>query len=241
MSEMSLSQLLSSLHEDIQQRLAIVRKSLKHPGSKGDASENVWISLLEKYLPKRYQAAKAHVVDSLGSFSQQIDVVIFDRQYSPFIFTYENEIIIPAESVYAVFEAKQTADARLVAYAQEKVASVRRLHRTSLPIPYAKGVYPAKPLIPILGGILTFESEWSPALGAPFEKALLGDLGDGRLDIGCVASHGHFAFDQTASNYTFVNGNKAATAFLFKLISQLQFSGTVPMIDVEAYGQWLTK
>ena len=141
--------------------------------------------MLETYLPKRYQAAKAHVVDSLGNFSQQIDVVIFDRQYSPFIFTYENETIIPAESVYAVFEAKQTADTRLIAYAQEKVASVRRLHRTSLPIPYAKGVYPAKPLIPILGGLLTFESEWSPALGPSFEKALAADLGDGKLDIGC--------------------------------------------------------
>lgn len=241
MSEFSLSQLLSSLHEDIQQRLAIVRKSFNHPGTKGDASENVWISMLETYLPKRYQAAKAHVVDSLGNFSQQIDVVVFDRQYSPFIFTYENETIIPAESVYAVFEAKQTADARLVAYAQEKVASVRRLHRTSLPIPYAKGVYPAKPLIPILGGLLTFESEWSPALGASFEKALLANVGDGRLDIGCVASHGHFSYDQTATRFSFVEENKPATAFLFKLISQLQFSGTVPMIDVEAYGKWLTK
>lgn len=241
MSEWSLSQLLSSLHEDIQQRLAIVRKSINHPGTKGDASENVWISMLETYLPKRYQAAKAHVVDSLGNFSQQIDVVIFDRQYSPFIFTYENEMIIPAESVYAVFEAKQTANANLVAYAQEKVASVRRLHRTSLPIPYAHGVYPAKPLIPILGGLLTFESEWSPALGASFEKALAANIGDGRLDIGCVASHGHFSCDQTAASYSFVNENKPATAFLFKLISQLQFSGTVPMIDVEAYGQWLTK
>ena len=69
--------------------------------------------MLDTYLPKRYQAAKAHVVDSLGNFSQQIDVVVFDRQYSPFIFTYENETIIPAESVYAVFEAKQTADAGL--------------------------------------------------------------------------------------------------------------------------------
>jgi hypothetical protein len=241
MSEWSLSQLLTSLHEDIQQRLATVRKAFNHPGTKGDASENVWISLLDTYLPKRYQAAKAHVVDSLGNFSQQIDVVIFDRQYSPFIFTYENETIIPAESVYAVFEAKQTADAALVAYAQEKVASVRRLHRTSLPIPYAKGVYPAKPLIPILGGLLTFESEWSPALGPSFEKALTAEVGDGRLDIGCVASHGHFFFHQTATRYAFVNENKPATAFLFKLISQLQFSGTVPMIDVEAYGQWLTK
>jgi hypothetical protein len=143
MSDWSLSVLLSSLHEDIQQRLAAVRKSFGHPGTKGDASENVWISLLEKYLPKRYQAAKAHVVDSLGAFSEQIDVVVFDRQYSPFIFTLENETIIPAESVYAVFEAKQTANAAMVSYAQQKVASVRRLHRTSLPIPYAKGVYRA--------------------------------------------------------------------------------------------------
>lgn len=241
MTGWSLSTLLSSLHDDIQQRLSLVRQSFGHPGTKGDASENVWISMLETYLPKRYQAAKAHVVDSRGNFSQQIDVVIFDRQYSPFIFTYENEIIVPAESVYAVFEAKQTANASLVAYAQEKAASVRRLHRTSLPIPYAKGVYPAKPPTPILGGILTFESEWSPALGPSFERALSANVDDGRLDIGCVASHGHFFLEPASGGYTFVNDSKPATAFLFRLISQLQFSGTVPMIDVEAYGQWLTK
>ena len=241
MSQWSLSQLLSSLHEDIQQRLSTVRKTFGHPGTKGDASENVWISMLDTYLPKRYQAAKAHVVDSLGNFSQQIDVVIFDRQYSPFIFTYENETIIPAESVYAVFEAKQTADASLVTYAQQKIASVRSLHRTSLPIPHAGGTYPPKPLIPILGGLLTFESEWSPALGKSFDRALTADLGEGRLDIGCVAAHGHFFFDHAASSYSFINENKPATVFFFKLISQLQFSGTVPMIDVEAYGQWLTR
>jgi hypothetical protein len=114
-------------------------------------------------LPQRYQAASAHVVDSNGVFSQEIDVVVFDRQYSPFIFRYEGQTIIPAESVYAVIEAKQSVNAVQVAYAQEKVASVRRLHRTSLPIPYAKGTYPHKPLIPILGGILTFESELEPA------------------------------------------------------------------------------
>ena len=76
MSQWSLSQLLSSLHEDIQQRLSVVRKTFGHPGTKGDASENVWIDMLDTYLPKRYQAAKAHVVDSLGNFSQQIDVVV---------------------------------------------------------------------------------------------------------------------------------------------------------------------
>lgn len=241
MSEWSLSQLLSSLHEDIQQRLATVRKTIHHPGSKGDASETVWIEMLNLYLPTRYQTAKAHVVDSRGNFSDQIDVVVFDRQYSPFIFTYQSQTIIPAESVYAVFEAKQTADAKMVSYAQNKVASVRRLHRTSLPIPHAGGTYPPKPLIPILGGLLTFESEWNPALGVPFERALAAGAGDRQLDIGCVASHGHFSCNAGLNSYVFKYEAKAATAFLFKLIAQLQFSGTVPMIDIEAYAKWLTQ
>ncbi|WP_250519093.1 DUF6602 domain-containing protein [Caballeronia sp. ATUFL_M1_KS5A] len=241
MADWSLSQLLGSLHLDIQARLAIARASFAHPGTKGDATEAVWLELLQKYLPERYQATKAHVVDSNGKFSHQMDVVVFDRQYSPFIFRFQDEVIVPAESVYAVFEAKQSADAAMVKYAQEKVASVRALHRTSLPIPHAGGVYPAKPLIPILGGLLTLESGWTPALGESFKKALLVDTGAGRLDVGCVAAHGHFFMDKSSGEYTFVDENKPATAFLFKLIAMLQFAGTVPMIDIEAYGSWLTK
>jgi hypothetical protein len=237
----SLSQLLAGLHDDIQQRLETCRKSFAHPGTKGDASESVWLELLQTYLPKRYQAATAHVVDSQGVFSEQIDVVVFDRQYSPFIFHYAGQTIIPAESVYAVFETKQTINADWVTYAQEKVASVRRLHRTSLPIPYAQGIYSAKPLIPILGGILTFDSDWSPAFGTPLETALAKSDEMGRLDMGCVAAHGHFQLNQTTGTYDFTMEGKPATAFLFKLISQLQFSGTVPMIDVQAYARWLTK
>lgn len=241
MSEWSLSLLLSGLHDDIQDRLEKVRKTFGHPGVKGDASENVWLELLQTYLPQRYQAARAHVVDSRGKFSQQIDMVVFDRQYSPFILRYEGQTVVPAESVYAVFEAKQAINAAQVAYAREKVASVRRLHRTSLPIPHAGGTFPPKALIPVLGGILTFESEWKPPLG----DALLDALGDGtaddHLDLGCIAAHGNFCFNGTDGRYEISDGGKPATAFLFKLISQLQFSGTVPMIDVQAYAEWLTK
>ena len=158
MNDWSLSQLLSGLHDEIQQKLAIARKSFAHPGTKGDASEQVWLDMLQAYLPQRYQAASAHVVDSHGNFSDQIDVVVFDRQYSPFIFKFQGQTIVPAESVYAAFEAKQAINATQVEYAQKKVATVRRLHRTSLPIPHAGGTYPAKQLIPILGGLLTHET-----------------------------------------------------------------------------------
>jgi hypothetical protein len=241
MTTWSLSVLLAGLHDDIQRKLETVRQSFGHPGTKGDASEKVWLELLETYLPKRYQAATAHVVDSKGVFSNQIDVVVFDRQYSPFIFHYQGQTIIPAESVYAVFEAKQAINAAQVAYAQKKAATVRRLHRTSLPIPHAGGTYPPKPLIPILGGILTFESDWNPAFGQPFSEALAADSGEGRLDLGCIASHGYFSRNAETGTYETFPGGKPATAFLFKLIAQLQFSGTVPMIDVQAYAEWLAK
>ncbi len=236
----SLSQLLAGLHDDIEQRLSIARRTLGHPGTKGDASEGVWIELLDQYLPFRYRVAKAHVVDSEGNFSDQIDAVVFDRQYSPIIFQFDKQTVVPAESVYAVFEAKQTINAELVAYAQQKVASVRHLNRTSLPIPYAGGTYPPKQLSPILGGLLTLESDWSPPLGQPLSDALSKADPMGRLDIGCVAAHGLFARDGD-SQYTQTVGGKPATAFLLELIARLQESATVPMIDVRAYARWLAK
>ena len=239
MSEWSLGRILANLHDDIQRRLETVRQSIAHSGTKGDASEIVWISLLNTYLPQRYQAAKAHVVDSKGTFRDQIDVVVYDRQYTPFIFQYEEQTIIPAESVYAVFETKQTLNAEYVKYAREKAASVRKLHRTSLPIPYVKGVYPPKPLIPIIGGLLTLESDWKPAFGDPLYTALGDGIGVDHLDLGCVAAHGYFRFEKESGAYQLHVGGKPATAFLLTLISQLQFSGTVPMIDVQAYAQWL--
>lgn len=240
MRDWSLSGLLDNLHRDVETRLTIARSSFAHPGTKGDATEGVWLEALKHYLPKRYQAEKAHVVDSKGQFSQQIDIVIFDRQYSPFIFNFHGQLIVPAESVYAVFEAKQTINAAMVGYAQEKAASVRRLHRTSLPIPHAGGVYPPKALAPIMAGILALESEWKPAMGEPLRTALTVEDPTLQLELGCVATHGIFTYDKASSSYRIDSNVKPAAAFLFTLISRLQQCATVPMIDIDAYGAWLT-
>jgi hypothetical protein len=178
------------------------------------------------------------VVDSEGNSSRQIDILIFDRQYSPFIFKIEGSTYVPAESVYAVFEVKQTINSSHISYAQDIVASVRELHRTSLPIPHAGGTSPPKPLAPIIGGLLTFESDWQPPLGDSLLNTLNTDH-PCRLDLGCVASHGLFSND-AEGNYTISPQPKAATAFLFELIARLQSMATVPMIDVRAYARWLT-
>jgi hypothetical protein len=238
MNNWSLSQLLAGLHDDIEQRLSIARKSFSHAGTKGNASEHVWVELLQHYLPERYQTATGHVVDSRGRFSDQIDVIIFDRQYSPFIFKFEGQVIVPAESVYAVFEAKQIINAEEVKYAQDKVQSVRTLTRTSLPIPHAGGTFPPKPLPYIVTGLLTLESGWRPPMGQSLLDSLV-SAAERRLDVGCVAAHGVFGFDENG-HYSVTPKGKPATAFLLELIARLQNSGTVPMIDVRAYAKWLT-
>ncbi|WP_434778509.1 DUF6602 domain-containing protein [Neisseria sp. Ec49-e6-T10] len=235
MSKWSLSLLLENLHKNLTRELEIARESFEHPGTKGDCSENVWIDLFNTYLPERYRAIKAHIVDSKNNFSQQMDIVIFDRQYSPFVFTFKEQNIIPIESVYAVFEAKQTINSKMVSYANEKINSVRALCPTSLPIPHAGGCYPAKPPINIIGGILTLESDWKPPLGDFLHESL---AKEGILDMGCTATHGYFIKNEDTT-YSLINSDKAVTAFLFQLISRLQSCGTVPMIDILAYSKWL--
>lgn len=238
MSEWSLKQLLESLHEDIQGKLEVARKSFAHSGSKGSASESIWLEFLGKYLPRRYEVKSAFVVDSEGQFSDQLDLVIYDRQYSPFIFRFENQDIIPAESVYAVFEAKQELGLENIRYARDKIASVRRLHRTSLAIPHAGGQFAPKPPPWILGGVLTLESSWSDPLGQSLHRALAAEAGVQRLDLGCVAASGIFLC-RADGEYEARSERKPATAFLFELIARLQEAATVPMIDIRAYAKWL--
>jgi hypothetical protein len=235
--EWSLTNMLSEVHRDIEHRLAAVRNVLGHPGTLGAASEQVWLDLLTTYLPRRYQAATGHIVDSRGHFSNQIDIVVFDRQYSPFLFQYQGQTVIPAESVYAVLESKQDLRPKTVEAAHARTLSVRSLHRTSLPIPTASGLLPPKRPHHILAGLLALD-----LLENLSEESMLNYLAqaapDARLDIGCIAARGFFTCNEDGQ-HTFTPHTKAATAFLFELISRLQACATAPMIDIHAYAHWL--
>jgi hypothetical protein len=153
-------------------------------------------------------------------------------------FTFEGSDVVPAESVYAAFEVKQVLDAGTVSYAQDKIASVRRLHRTSLPIPSAGGLLAPKPLHHILGGALALVSGWSPALGTPLLTLLQEASTDRRIDIGCVSAAGTFECTNDCT-FTFDTAQGTGARFLLSLIARLQEIATVPMIDVRAYAAWL--
>ncbi|MBY3168703.1 DUF6602 domain-containing protein [Rhizobium laguerreae] len=232
----SLPILLDELNASVTADLQRARRTLGHPTDLGDATEEIWIELFNKYLPRRYHALKATVVDSNGTFSEQIDVVIHDRQYTPLVFTFKDKHVVPAESVYAVFESKQEMNAIHIEYAQKKIASVRRLHRTSLPVPTVDGMKKAKQLVPVIGGILTLSSKWRPVFGDTMLHCL--EAGTVRIDAGCVADSGNLWLNEDGS-YTLTEQTKPVTRFLLELISRLQAVATVPMIDMRAYAEKL--
>ena len=237
-SKWKLPDLMKGLHDKVWQDLQIARSALGKATAKGDGSEEVWHQLFRTYLPNRYDVAKATVMDSTGAFSDELDVVLYDRQYTFLLFEHKGQKVIPAEAVYAVFEAKQEINAQYVAYAQAKAVKVRRLHRTSAEVMTIDGLRRTTPQ-PILAGFLAFENGWKgTAADKHLKKALLKDQTEGRLDIGCIASYGTFGCED-ANCQTSVEHDKAVTSFLLDLITKLQKVGTAPAIDMPAYGKWL--
>jgi len=222
-------------------KLTANREIIEHPGTKGDSSELNWLEMLREYLPKRYTVDKAFVVDSEGSISEQIDIVIYDRQYSPFLFNQDGAKYVPAECVYAVFEVKQSINKSVIDYAGKKVESVRKLKRTSAVIHHAGGTHGPKVHFEIIAGILTLESDWSPGLGDSFEDALKCLSKEQRLNLGCILKHGSF---DSVFNYDIVHlakshSDDALIFFFMHFMNQLQKLATVPAMDINAYANVL--
>lgn len=230
--------ILDGLQARLEGGLRGARTAVTHPGARGEASEDDWSRILRDHLPHRYQVDRAFVIDSLGGCSDQIDIVIYDQQYSPFLYNQVNQRYVPAESVYAILEVKQDLNRDHILYAGEKAASVRRLHRTSAGIPYADGSYKPRPLPRIAAGILTYQSSWNPAFGDPLRNAL-GELAPvAQLDLGCTLVSGVFEAaypDGQLVQLAVIEGKRSLVQFLMRLLKQLQAMATAPAIDYDAY------
>lgn len=235
-----LRNLFLALQEQLEVHLRSERRIGTHPGVKGASAEVNWKAMLDDHLPSRYRVSKGFVIDSGGGLSDEIDLVVYDRQYSPLLFNRDGILYIPAESVYAVLEVKQQLDKATVEYAGRKAASVRALARTSVPVHHAGGVYQPRDLFGILAGIVALESSWQPPLGEPLLDVLRTATPEARLDVLCALRHG--AWETQYADDGTVGVRRSATDaglvfFFLRLLSRLQNLGTVPALDLIAYGK----
>lgn len=213
------------------------------PTAIGDVSEITWEVMLDEFLPGRYQVSRgAFLIDSTGATSTEMDVVIHDNYFHPLLYNAHARKFIPIESVYGVFEIKQSLTAEHVSQACAKAAEARTmgLNRTNLAVVHAAGeVKEPKPPLRILAGILTASSSWNPPFGESLAEALADAADNGELDLGLALTDGAFENTLTDGGEVQLESSTAdgLMFFLTRLFTKLQRAGSVPAIDLRAYEQ----
>lgn len=220
-----------------------IRNVTTHPTTIGDHGEADWVGLIRDFLPTRYAVGPVFAVDHKGNMSEQIDAAVYDTHFSPQWFgTAAGIRFVPVESVYAVFEVKPEFSGPNLTAARKKVASVRRLARTSEAVVHKGGVFTREEiqLKPIIGGILTSR----PKLADPVKKLVQtqpAQDADDFLNIGICLDE--FAFDYTPTLVddgvetvlATCEGGNQLIHFAIRLFRQLQAIGSVPAVDMTMY------
>ena len=238
-NRINLRDLFQSTQERMVADLAGIRGAVYHSGTLGDETELAWRRFFTSILPNRYQVADGFVVDADGRRSDQIDLIVFDRQYSPPLFLGNRVQYVPAEAVYAVFEIKQRIDWKNLRLACEKAASVRALRRTSVEITSAEGTLSPKPLHRIITGILAMSNTYIQDFEGVLKRRMSQAPEQQRLDLGCAVKDGSFMVKYQESggpgSIEVYPGELSLVSFIFRLLSALQAIGTVPAIDYYEY------
>src|SRR3989339_81949 len=222
--KINIQKLFNALDCEMRQKLSSKIDEIYHPSAKGSEAELNWIGLLRNYLPERYSVDSGFVVDHEGNISEQIDVIIYDRHFTPFIFRGENIVYIPAEGVYAVFEVKPELNKANYDYAVKKLNSVKHLKRTSASFVHILGK-DKKELFDVMGGILTKENGSQSVYeglksGSELSLVLCLDCG-----IKVVGKESILVQDK----------EPILAFFLLKLIEYLRMLGSVPALEVDKY------
>ena len=91
-----------------------------HDTITGNYREEMWMNFFRSIIPKKYCLAQGvMIIDSYGRVSKEVDIAVYDEQYTPYVFQYNTLKFIPIEAVSVVIECKSTSlnKAKLVSWA----------------------------------------------------------------------------------------------------------------------------
>ena len=82
-------------------------KVTDHALTAGTYREEIWADFFRRIVPKKFNIARSvFIIDSKGNVSKEVDIAIYDEQYTPYIFNYGLIKFIPVEAVAAVVQCK---------------------------------------------------------------------------------------------------------------------------------------
>jgi hypothetical protein len=83
---------------------------VEHGTTIGGFRERIWMDLFEGIIPKKFTIEQSvFIIDSNENLSKEVDLAIYDTQYTPYIFRFGKLKFIPIEAVAAVVECKSSS------------------------------------------------------------------------------------------------------------------------------------
>ena len=86
-----LAEIMSQAAAEMTLSLARTRTALSHSLSKGEAAEETVRKFFARYLPPSLGVTKGQVIDSLGWRTKQLDVIVYDMDRTPILFSSDED------------------------------------------------------------------------------------------------------------------------------------------------------
>jgi hypothetical protein len=86
-----LAEITSQAAAEMTLSLARTRTALSHSLSKGEAAEETVRKFFARYLPPSLGVTKGQVIDSLGRRTKQLDVIVYDMDRTPTLFSSDED------------------------------------------------------------------------------------------------------------------------------------------------------
>lgn len=78
-----------------------------HHLTTGHNREKIWMDLFRQIIPMKFAIKQGvFLIDATGKVSNEVDIAVFDEQFTPYIFNYGNIHFIPIEAVAVVVQCK---------------------------------------------------------------------------------------------------------------------------------------
>lgn len=134
--------LMSLASKELKFSLEKTRLAVEHNLSSGQVLEEAVRVFLRKHLHDGLGVTQGQVIDTSGNTSKQLDIIVYDAQSTPMLFTSEEQghQLVPVEGVVGVVEVKSSVSASTLPAIIENMKSVKSLKKAAFHAPAAPEV-----------------------------------------------------------------------------------------------------
>jgi len=143
-------------HADVLKAKSSTFDAIRHAGNRGSEREKIVEEFLLPLLPEKIGIGNGEIRSSAGSFSNQEDLILYDRINCPRLFVGTSSQIFPAESVSTVVEVKTTLRTKDIKEASSNISNARKMVKTGMSTHVGAGNISFAHPTPIMGCLFAF-------------------------------------------------------------------------------------